>query len=56
MISILNFVFIIVLYTTWWTKQDHIYIYFEEFLNQFYLFYIWIYLYLQQIKIYEHMS
>jgi hypothetical protein len=28
----------------------------KEFLNQFNLLYIYIYLYLQQIKSYEHMS
>jgi hypothetical protein len=40
MIFILNSVFTIVLYVMRWTKQDLICIYFKEFLNQFYLFYI----------------
>jgi hypothetical protein len=46
MISILNYVFTIVFYTMRWTKQDLICIYFKEFLNQIYLLYIWICLYL----------
>jgi hypothetical protein len=67
MISILNFVFTIVFYTVrWtkldlfayvlknlWTKLDHAYICFEEFLNRLNLFYIYICLYLQQDKCYE---
>jgi hypothetical protein len=42
MIFILNSVFTIVLYVMRWTKQDLIYICFEEFLNQLNLFYSWI--------------
>jgi hypothetical protein len=49
MISILNSVFTIVFYATRWIKQDHIYICFEEILNQLNLFYIYICLYLQYI-------
>jgi hypothetical protein len=55
-ISILNFVFIIVFYGMGWTKQDLIYICFEEFLNQLNLLYIWICVYFQYIKIYGHVS
>jgi hypothetical protein len=55
-IFILNSIFTIVLYEMGWTKQDLICIYFEEFLNQLNLLYIWKYLYLQQIKIYGHAS
>jgi hypothetical protein len=47
MISILNSIFTIVFYATSLTKQDLICIYFEEFLNQLNLLYIWICLYLQ---------
>jgi hypothetical protein len=49
MISILNFVFIVVFYATRWTKQDHICICFKEILNQLNLLYIYICLYLQSI-------
>jgi hypothetical protein len=48
MISILNFVFIVVFYATRETKQDPNCC-FEEFLNQFNLLYICICLYLQYI-------
>jgi hypothetical protein len=41
MISILNYVFIIVFYATRWIKQDHICICFEEILNQLNLLYIY---------------
>jgi hypothetical protein len=47
MISILNFIYIIVFYVTRWTKQDLTLICFEEFLNQLNLIYIGICLYLQ---------
>jgi hypothetical protein len=40
-ISILNSIFTVVFYVTRWTKQDHTYIYFEEFLNQLNLLYIY---------------
>jgi hypothetical protein len=49
MISILNYIFIVVFYTTRWTKQDHICICFKEILNQLNLLYICIRLYLQSI-------
>jgi hypothetical protein len=52
MISILNFIFSVVFYAMR-TKLDSTYIYFEEFLNQLNLFYIYICLYLQQDKSYE---
>jgi hypothetical protein len=52
MISILNFIFTVVFYTTRWTKLYISCICFEEFLNQHNLFYIYIYLYLQQNKSY----
>jgi hypothetical protein len=56
MISILNSVFNIVFYIIRWTKQYLTYIYFEDFLNQLNLFYIYIYLYLQHIKSYVNTS
>jgi hypothetical protein len=40
MVSILNSVFTIVLYVTRWTKQDLIYIFFEEFSNELNLLHI----------------
>jgi hypothetical protein len=43
---ILNFVFTIVFFSRRWTKQDHTFICFKEFLNQLNLFYIYICLYL----------
>jgi hypothetical protein len=46
MISILNFVFTIVFYVMRRTKKDFACTYFEEFLNQLNLLYIYIYLYL----------
>jgi hypothetical protein len=46
MISILNSVFTVVFYMMRWTKQDHIYICYEEILNQLNLLYIYICLYL----------
>jgi hypothetical protein len=49
MISISNFIFIVVFYATRWAKQDHICICFEEILNQPNLLNICIYLYLQSI-------
>jgi hypothetical protein len=52
MISILNFIFIIVFYVTRWIKLDLVCICFEEFINQLYLLYIYICLYLQQDKNY----
>jgi hypothetical protein len=56
MISILNSIFTIVFYATSLTKQDLICIWFEEFLNQLNLLYIWICLYWQQIDIYGNAS
>jgi hypothetical protein len=47
MISILNSIFTIVFYVMRLTKQDLLCIFFEEFLNQLNLLYIWICLYLQ---------
>jgi hypothetical protein len=52
MISILDFIFTIVFYVMRWTKLDHNYICFKEFLNQLNLLYIYICLYLQQDKNY----
>jgi hypothetical protein len=49
MVSILNYIFTIMFYTMRWVKQDHIYICFEEILNQLNLLYIYICLYLQSI-------
>jgi hypothetical protein len=53
MISILNFIFIVVFYATRWTKLDHVFICFDEFINQLNLFYICIYLYLQQDELWD---
>jgi hypothetical protein len=52
MISILNSIFTVVLYTMRRTKLDLTCICFEEFLNQLNLLYICICLYLQQNKSY----
>jgi hypothetical protein len=49
MIYILNYVFIVVFYTTRCTKHDHICICFKEILNQLNLLYICICLYFQSI-------
>jgi hypothetical protein len=51
-----KFNFHVVFYVTSWSKQDSTYIYFKEFLNQLNLLYICIYLYVQQMKSYEHVS
>jgi hypothetical protein len=53
---ILNYVFTVVFYVMRWIKEDPTCIYFKEFLNQLNLIYIYICLYLQQIKSYEHVS
>jgi hypothetical protein len=53
MMSILNSIFTIAFYVMRWAKLDLTYICFEEFLNQFNLPYICIYLYLQYNKSYE---
>jgi hypothetical protein len=53
MIFILNFILTVVFYVTRLTKLDIACIYFEEFRNQLNLFYICIYLCLQQNKSYE---
>jgi hypothetical protein len=53
MLSILNYVFIIVFYMMGWTKLDHVCICSEKFINQLNLLYICICLFLQQDKGYQ---
>jgi hypothetical protein len=53
MISILNYIFTNMSYVMRWIKLDIICIYFEEFINQLNLLYIYICLYLQQVMSYE---
>jgi hypothetical protein len=55
MISILNSVFHCVILNEMNKTKYHLHI-FKDFLNQLNLLYIWTYLYLQQINIYEHAS
>jgi hypothetical protein len=52
MISFLNLIFTIVFYVMRLTKLDHVYICFENFVNQLNLLYICICLFLQQDKSY----